>query len=56
VKLILRFLFYASTIIYGTANLPPELQFWAAFNPLSGLFSLYRAAFFPDQWTGSWSA
>lgn len=53
VKLILRFLFYASPIIYGTADLPTELQFWAGFNPLSGLFSLYRAAFFPEQldWT-----
>ncbi len=49
VKLILRFLFYASPIIYGTADLPTELQFWAGFNPLSGLFSLYRAAFFPEQ-------
>jgi ABC-2 type transport system permease protein len=49
VKLILRFLFYASPIIYSTQDLPEQLQFWAAFNPLSGIFSLYRAAFFPDQ-------
>jgi ABC-2 type transport system permease protein len=40
-------------VIYGTADLPDDLQFWAGFNPLSGLFSLYRAAFFPEQldWT-----
>lgn len=49
VKLVLRILFYASPIIYGTADLPDGLEFWAAFNPLSGIFSLYRAAFFPDQ-------
>ncbi|WP_241975892.1 MULTISPECIES: ABC transporter permease [Cryobacterium] len=49
VKLVLRFLFYASPIIYGTTDLPEQLQFWAAFNPLSGIFSLYRAAFFPGQ-------
>lgn len=49
VKLILRFLFYASPIIYGTTDLPSGLHFWAAFNPLSGIFSLYRSAFFPDQ-------
>ncbi|MFC5928733.1 ABC transporter permease [Cryobacterium melibiosiphilum] len=49
VKLVLRFLFYASPVIYGTADLPSNLQFWAAFNPLSGIFSLYRAAFFPEQ-------
>jgi ABC-2 type transport system permease protein len=49
VKLILRFLFYASPIIYGTSDLPEQLHFWAAFNPLSGIFSLYRAAFFPNE-------
>ncbi|MGR0219554.1 ABC transporter permease [Agromyces sp. ZXT2-6] len=48
-KLVLRFLFYASPIIYGISNLPEGLQFWAAFNPLAGIFSLYRAAFFPDE-------
>lgn len=49
VKLVLRFLFYASPIIYGLHDLPEELQFWGALNPLAGIFSLYRAAFFPDQ-------
>jgi len=49
VKLILRFLFYASPIIYGVKDLPAQLHVWAAFNPLSGILSLYRSAFFPDQ-------
>jgi ABC-2 type transport system permease protein len=49
VKLVLRFLFYASPIIYGLNDLPPDLQFWGAFNPLTGIFSLYRAAFFPQE-------
>ncbi|WP_240037204.1 ABC transporter permease [Leifsonia flava] len=49
VRLILRLLFYASPIIYGTTDLPADLQVWAAFNPLSGIFGLYRAGFFPDQ-------
>lgn len=49
VKLVLRFLFYATPIIYATTDLPENMQFWAAFNPLSGIFSLYRAAFFPEQ-------
>ena len=48
-KLTLRFLFYASPIIYGLSDLPGGLHFWAAFNPLSGIFSLYRSAFFPGQ-------
>jgi len=49
VKLVLRFLFYASPIIYGVTDLPAELHVLAAFNPLSGILSLYRSAFFPDQ-------
>ncbi|CAD6001139.1 ABC transporter permease [Agreia sp. COWG] len=49
VKLALRALFYASPIIYSTADLPTQLHVLAAFNPLSGIFSLYRAAFFPEQ-------
>jgi ABC-2 type transport system permease protein len=49
VKLALRFLFYASPIIYGVTALPKELHIVAAFNPLSGILSLYRSAFFPDQ-------
>lgn len=51
-KLALRFLFYASPIVYGTTDLPERLHFWAAFNPLSGIFSLYRSAFFPQQFDG----
>ena len=52
VKLALRFLFYASPIIYGLSDLPStpvDLHFWAAFNPLSGIFGMYRAAFFPGE-------
>ncbi|MBH0010002.1 ABC transporter permease [Salinibacterium sp. SWN1162] len=55
VKLALRFLFYASPIIYGLSDLGKlGLETLAAFNPLAGIFSLYRAAFFPDQL--NWSA
>ena len=49
VKLALRFLFYASPIIYGLHDLPEDLRMWGALNPLAGIFSLYRSAFFPDQ-------
>ncbi|MBG6240078.1 ABC-2 type transport system permease protein [Mycetocola sp. CAN_C7] len=48
-KLILRFLFYASPIVYGLRDLPTDVQPFAVFNPLAGIFSLYRAAFFPEQ-------
>lgn len=50
--LILRALFYASPIIYGIHDLPGIFPTLAAFNPLSGIFSLYRVGFFPDQWDG----
>ena len=28
---------------------PSDLRLLAAFNPLSGIFGLYRSAFFPEQ-------
>ena len=49
-KLILRALFYASPVIYGVANLPAPFDALAAFNPLSGIFALYRVGFFPGEW------
>ncbi|WP_017794419.1 ABC transporter permease [Leucobacter salsicius] len=49
VKLVLRVLFYASPIIYGAADLPEFAQPLAWLNPLSGIFSLFRAGFFPNQ-------
>ncbi|UWF78189.1 ABC transporter permease [Microbacterium neungamense] len=48
--LILRALFYASPVIYSVRDLPEPFHTIAAFNPLSGIFTLYRMAFFPDQW------
>ncbi|MFC5338584.1 ABC transporter permease [Leucobacter denitrificans] len=48
-KLVLRVLFYASPIIYGASDLPSFAQPLAWLNPLSGIFSLFRAGFFPDQ-------
>jgi len=49
-KLILRALFYASPIIYGVSDLPGGFRELAALNPLSGIFTMYRAAFFPETW------
>ena len=48
-KLVLRVLFYASPVIYGAADLPEFAQPLAWLNPLSGVFALFRAGFFPDQ-------
>ncbi|WP_243076965.1 ABC transporter permease [Microbacterium sp. SS28] len=49
-RLILRALFYASPVIYGVSDLPGVFEQLAAFNPLSGIFTMYRAAFFPETW------
>ncbi|WP_125132619.1 ABC transporter permease [Microbacterium sp. 10M-3C3] len=49
-RLVLRALFYASPIIYGVVDLPGGFEQLAAFNPLSGIFTLFRMGFFPDQW------
>ncbi len=49
-RLILRALFYASPIIYGISDLPAPIHQLAVFNPLSGIFSLYRVGLFPGQW------
>jgi ABC-2 type transport system permease protein len=49
VKLVLRFMFYATPIIYSTTALPDKIEPFAAFNPLSGIFALYRSAFFPQE-------
>ena len=48
-KLLLRVLFYASPIIYGASDLPEFAQPLAWLNPLSGIFGLFRAGFFPGQ-------
>ncbi|MFC7790068.1 ABC transporter permease [Microbacterium sp. MAHUQ-60] len=48
--LILRALFYATPIIYSVKDLPGPFETLGMFNPLAGIFSLYRMAFFPDQW------
>ncbi|ALX66689.1 ABC transporter permease [Microbacterium sp. XT11] len=48
--LILRALFYATPIIYNVTDLPGFAQTLGAFNPLAGIFMLYRMPFFPEQW------
>lgn len=49
IKLLLRVMFYASPIIYSAASLPDFAQPLAWMNPLSGIFAMFRAGFFPDQ-------
>jgi ABC-2 type transport system permease protein len=49
VKLGLRFLFYASPVVYGLEAVPAHLKPFVAINPVSGILSLYRSAFFPKE-------
>lgn len=49
IKLVLRLLFYASPIVYGAQAVPHGIRHLMAINPLTGIFSLYRSAFFPSQ-------
>lgn len=49
-KLVLRALFYATPIIYSVQDLPPGFGWLGVLNPLAGIFSMYRSAFFGNQW------
>lgn len=49
-KLVLRAMFYATPIIYSTRDLPAGFEWVGILNPLSGIISIYRSAFFESQW------
>lgn len=49
-KLVLRALFYATPIIYSATDLPAGFGWLPLANPLDGIFSMYRSAFFAEQW------
>ncbi len=46
VRIVLRFLFYLSPVLYGTHAVPGFLRAVLAFNPLNGILSLYRGGLF----------
>lgn len=49
-KLVLRALFYGSPIIYSARDLPAGFEWVGVANPLGGIFSMYRTAFFGEMW------
>jgi ABC-2 type transport system permease protein len=49
VRIVLRLWFYVTPVIYGAVDIPEAYRGVFALNPLTGIFSLYRAAFFPGQ-------
>src|SRR6478672_1662630 len=46
VRIVLRFMFYLSPVLYGTHAVPDFLRVILAFNPLNGILSLYRGGLF----------
>jgi ABC-2 type transport system permease protein len=46
VRIVLRFMFYLSPVLYGTHAVPDSLRVVLAFNPLNGILSLYRGGLF----------
>jgi ABC-2 type transport system permease protein len=55
-RVVLRVFFYLSPIIYGVRDVQERAPEWVAkiyiLNPLAGVFDLYRAAFFPEFFSG----
>jgi ABC-2 type transport system permease protein len=55
-RVVLRVLFYLSPVIYGVRDVQDRAPEWVAslyiLNPLAGVFDLYRAAFFPEFFSG----
>lgn len=56
INVIVRVLFYVSPIIYSVSRVPEWLQPYTVINPLTGILSLYRVGFWPDQALLPWSA
>lgn len=52
VALVLRLGFYGSPVFYGLADVPEALRPWYSLNPMAGIIDLYRAAWFPEAFTG----
>jgi ABC-2 type transport system permease protein len=49
VPIVLRILFYFSPILYSIYQVPKAVRPYLEFNPLIGIFSFYRAAFFHGE-------
>ena len=46
VRIVLRFMFYLSPVLYGAHAVPDQLRAVLVFNPLNGILSLYRGGLF----------
>jgi ABC-2 type transport system permease protein len=53
IGVVIRALFYLVPVLYPLNRLSPTLQHYDAYNPLVGIFEVYRATWLPGYWT-SW--
>jgi ABC-2 type transport system permease protein len=51
IGIVIRVTFYLVPVLYPLNRLSPSLQHVDAYNPLVGIFELYRAAWLPGYWT-----
>jgi ABC-2 type transport system permease protein len=54
VKILLRLGLYLSPVLYAVSDIPANLQWAAALNPMAGILTTYRLAFWPADgvpWT-----
>lgn len=56
IAVIMRVMFYVSPIIYSVSRVPEWLQPFTILNPLTGILSLYRVGFWPDEALLPWTA
>lgn len=56
ISVLMRVMFYVSPIIYSVSRVPEWLQPFTLLNPLTGILSLYRIGFWPDQALLPWYA
>lgn len=51
-RIAVRMLMYLTPVIYSFTNVPESVRPLMAFNPLTGVFELYRACFWPENFAG----
>ncbi len=56
ISVLTRVMFYVSPIIYSVSRVPEWLQPFTVLNPLTGILSLYRIGFWPDEAMLPWYA
>ncbi|WP_029151169.1 ABC transporter permease [Microbacterium indicum] len=52
VGIIVRFLFFASPILFDHSRLPDWLSWMDRVNPLYGIMTMYRLGYWPELWNG----